>query len=396
MVKRIDLFMPPRSQYGVLHYFTVKLSEALNRIGVASRTLEAEHDNPRPFLDKLFADRPDCTLSFNGLLPDEEGRFFCDMIQIPHVACLVDAPTQFFSLIKSPKTIITCADESGCEFFRGLHCHHTLFMPHAADKELTEKPFLKERVYDVVVMASLIDYERLRTEWDEKYHPAVCKAMDDAVEMTMADAVTPYVQAFVTALDRRVELTGGLDPRKIDFVSILDDLEVYLKGVSRIQSIRAVKDAEVHVFGSEGETATWADYLGDAKNVVIHDPVPFEQALDIIGQSKILLNACPWVKDGAHERIFTGMALGALVITNENNYLNNHFKNGKELVMFKNGSPDEINGLINEYLSDKKRWEQVIEAGRKAVIAGHTWDHRAAALVKALDPILQDIAARGA
>ncbi len=54
--------------------------------------------NPRPFLDTLFADRPECTLSFNGLLPDAEGRFFCEMIQIPHVACLVDAPTQFFSL----------------------------------------------------------------------------------------------------------------------------------------------------------------------------------------------------------------------------------------------------------------------------------------------------------
>ncbi len=105
---------------------------------------------------------------------------------------------------------------------------------------------------------------------------------------------------------------------------------------------------------------------------MIHDPVPFEQALDIMRQSKILLNTCPWVKEGAHERIFSGMAVGCLVITNENHYLNQHFTNGKELVMFKNGSPTEINSLINEYLSDKVRWQKVIEEGREAVKRGHT------------------------
>ncbi len=392
MVKRIDLFMPPRSQYGVLHYFTVKLAEALDRIGVKSRTLEAEHENPRPFLDQLFSDRPDCTLSFNGLLPDDEGHFFCDMINIPHVACLVDAPTQFFSMIKSPKTIIACADESGCEFFRGLHCHHTLFMPHAADITLTSLPLIEERVYDVVVMSSLIDYQRLRQEWEGQYHPLVCKAMDDAVEMTLSDPSTSYVQAFVGALDKQVSITGALDPRKVDFVSILDDLEIYLKGRSRIESIRAVKDAEVHVFGAETETATWKEYLGDAKNIVIHDPVPFEQALDIMRQSKILLNTSPWSKKGGHERIFSAMAVGTVVLTNENEYLNSQFKNGKELVLFKNEEPGQINDLINEYLSNKKLWKQVVDEGRKAIIRGHTWDHRAKALVKELEPLLQDIA----
>ncbi len=76
MIKRIDVFMPPRSQYGVLHHFTRKLSEALGRAGVEASLLEAQYDNPKPFLDKIFSDRPDCTLSFNGLLPDREGRFF--------------------------------------------------------------------------------------------------------------------------------------------------------------------------------------------------------------------------------------------------------------------------------------------------------------------------------
>src|SRR5262249_10865415 len=96
MIKHIDLFMPPNiSQYGVLHHFTIKMNEALQRSGVRSRILEAQKDNPKPFLSELFNEIPDCTLSFNGLLPDKEGRFFCDLVKIPHVACTIDSPNAF-------------------------------------------------------------------------------------------------------------------------------------------------------------------------------------------------------------------------------------------------------------------------------------------------------------
>ena len=87
--------MPPLNSYSLLQYFTIKMHEALLRLGVQSRLLEAKNKNPAPFLKVLFEDSPDCTLSFNGLLPDEQGRFFSDMIKIPHVAFIVDSPLKF-------------------------------------------------------------------------------------------------------------------------------------------------------------------------------------------------------------------------------------------------------------------------------------------------------------
>ena len=117
-MKRIDVFMPPLSTYGVLHHFTEKMHEALLRAGIQSRLLEAKRNDPGPFLKALFEDKPDCTISFNGLLPDTQGRFFCDMVNIPHVACLVDSPNSYLSLTQSPLTIITCVDQSSVDFFR--------------------------------------------------------------------------------------------------------------------------------------------------------------------------------------------------------------------------------------------------------------------------------------
>ena len=127
MLKRIDIFMPPFSQYGVLGHMTKDIHEAFKRQGVNSRLLVAEHDNPKPFLDAIFDDSPDCTLSFNGLLPTPTGLFFCDMIKIPHVACLVDSPNQFMELIKSPRTVITCPDKNAVEFFKGFNAQNVLF-----------------------------------------------------------------------------------------------------------------------------------------------------------------------------------------------------------------------------------------------------------------------------
>ncbi len=91
-LKKVYLFASLASQYNVVDHFTEELANALNRQGVISKIIEAKRDDPRAFLRAILEDPPDCTLSFNGLLPDHEGHFLADFIKIPHVACLTDSP----------------------------------------------------------------------------------------------------------------------------------------------------------------------------------------------------------------------------------------------------------------------------------------------------------------
>lgn len=388
--------MPPRSQYGVLHHFTKKMGEALTAAGVNTRILEAEYHNPEPFLQALMSDRPDCTLSFNGLLPDEKGRFFCDMLNIPHVACIVDSQNLFIPLIHSPLTIIVCSDRFSCEFFRGLKSRNVLFMAHGVEKGLRPDPAM-EKIYDVTMLCSLIDYEAKRHTWKEKYGEVIAKIMDEAVELTLADSTTSYVQALVNAVDKYMEFHHNLDPRKIDFISIMDDLELFIKGKSRVDLVKAVKDAQVHIFGSTTDTASWEKYLGKGhKNCVVHESVPFEQAIDIQKQSKIVLNACPWVKNGAHERIFYGLACGALPMSTENIYMLENFRDGENILLYRTYQMEEVNEKINEYLSDDAKRQAVTAKGFDTVMTNHTWNQRAALLVKELSPILENLKSEAA
>src|SRR5262249_41690528 len=152
-----------------------------------------------------------------------------------------------------------------------------------------------------------------------------------------------YYQAFAQALEKHVNLQKGIDPRSIDFVAILDDLEMYIRGKDRFELIDAIKDAKVDIFGSADGEVGWKNYLGHKRNITVHEPVPFEQALAIMKHSKIVLNSCPWIKNGAHERIFSGLACGALVITSENPYMSQEFKDGESIVFYQHKKWDKAN-----------------------------------------------------
>lgn len=390
MVKRIDVFMPPKGQYGVLHHFTEKFYEALGRNKVDCRLLEAEKYNPKPFLEKIFNDPPECTLSFNGLLPDEEGNFFCDMIKIPHVACLVDSPNQYLTLTKSPNTIITCPDRFSCDFFRGLNFENVIFMPHGVEKELQPNKE-KNKKYDVVMLSSCIDYEEIKKKWETTLSKELCKVLEEAAEITLEDAETSYVQAFVQALDEHTKKSNAIDPLKIDFFTVLDELENYVRGKDRVEMLKGIKDARIDIFGSGFAGASWKKFVGKQKNCHIHDAVSYDQAIDIMKNSKIVLNSCAWIKNGAHERIFAGIASGALVITSENIYMRENFKSDQDIVFYQNGKWKDLNERVNYYLSNAEAREVVVDRGREKVKLHHTWDSRAKQLLKDLTPILKKI-----
>ncbi len=392
MIERIDLFMPVRSRYDVLHHFTIKLCEALIRSGAKCRLLAAERENPKPFLDEIFSNPPTCTLSFNGLLPDEEGNFFCDMINIPHVACLVDTPNQFITLTRSPLSIITCSDKAGCDFFRGLNHQNVIFMPHGVDKNLAG-PIENNRSYDVTLLASFIDYEHLSKSWASRFPPSVCNALNEAAEHTLLTPNITYYQAFVEAINRQVTKPGGIHPKDLDFIELLDELVMYIKGKGRADLVTSIKDANVTIFGSTSEgDRSWKDFLGSKHpNITTCDPIPHDQAIEVMKKSKIVLNNTPWVTHGAHERLFNGIACGALTLTDQNDYLSETFTNENNIAFYKKSSLNELNALVNTYLSDEQKRLSVVEKGREVVMRHHTWDHRAKQLILELEPILKHL-----
>jgi len=378
-LEKIGFYTFVRSQYQVLNHFTQKLYEAFLRTGLQCRLF---HDTVES-LNTLFSDPPDLLIGFNGIPYFDEHNSFPKRLKIPHLACLVDPPYRFWKLLSEPYVILGLDDKYFCQMLDQAHFPHRLFLPHAVEPELYSDEKQKP-IYDVVMLASFIDYEQRRNSWKTLFPSNVCRILDEAIEMTFADQHTSFVLAYNIALNRWKDV-----PKDLDFAIILSELEMYLKGKDRVDLLKSMHDQPVHVFGALGDSMSWQDCF--SSNIIFHGPVNYPKALEIMKQSKIILNSCIKNKNGAHERIFTGLMCGALVLTNENPYLQSYFTDEENILFYRHEELPKILDKVNKYLEDESARQRMVHDGREIVLRHHTWDQRAASLLKDLPPLIQSL-----
>lgn len=387
MIRRIFLITPDSSQYGALHHFTIKLCEAWIRAGYEAQYFHHAEDA----LQASLQSPPDLTIGFNGI-PKKHEKYFGEIIRRPFLSILVDPFFRFFDITSNPYTIVGCDDLSGVVSLKNLHMNNVLFVPHAVESDLAPDPSL-ERIYDVCMLATFIDYEARRKEWISVYPEWICKIMDEAVERTFSEPLLPFTDAILSQLQaayrEKPELKSEM--AKIDTLAIFRDVEIYIKGKERVELLQAIQTSPVHVFGNTADNVDWKGYFENQKNIIVHSGVSYEDSLRIMKQSKIILNSSIKNKFGAHERIFAGLAAGALPITHENAYLQQFFTNEIDISFYPYKKLDQINRIIHSYLSDEEKRLQVVENGRDLVMNYHTWDARIKGFEKELFPLAEKI-----
>lgn len=389
MIKEI-LFIVNYNLYESKRYFTEKLIEALKRRGILCHTLDLQWDTPKEWQAKLGSGRkPDLICSFNRAVYENSGEFFWDRYKVPFLSILVDPALYDINLINSAYSIISCVDRLDCAYIRDRGFNRVFFWPHAVEAELS--PGNKERLYDVVALGSSYDPDGLRHSWQQKYPDSFTDIIEGAAQIALADRSIPFWEATDLALKNVKE---GIE--SIDLIKLYTLVDNYIRGMDRVELIRSIKDARVHIFGGtcwreETPIYGWTHYFGNNPNVTIHPSIPFQETLEVLKQSKICLNSMPFFKDGTHERIFTGLACGCLPITTDNMWVSENFIDGKELILYKPLQWSDVNEKVNYYLANPQEREAIAAAGRRKVIANHTWDNRVEELLASVTPIIKDL-----
>lgn len=377
--------------YESKRHFTLKLSDALNRRGIETRIIDAQesvlNSNTINAIKKF---NPDLTLSFNTLLPISEDRFLWDFLETPHLAVLVDPALYSMNLLRSPYTILSSIDRSDVRQLKTEAFSNVFFWPHAVEKTLTFDPKM-ERPFDVVFLGSCYDYESLRASWRQRNPESINKVLDDAIDLFFSDKRATLASTLVSAWNR-----SGMDPAGVDFTALFYYLDNYTRGKDRVDLIRSIKDAHVHVYGDlSNDNAVgilgWSQYLAKQPNVTVHTSVPFAEALNVVRRSKICLNSAPFFKDGSHERVLVSLACGAVPVTNENLYFEEFFKDGQEVIFYALNKKEAVNDRINALLQNESQRQTMAEKGRAIVMRDHTWDVRVDQLMTALPEILTRI-----
>lgn len=391
MIKRVVLLVN-YNLYESKRHFTEKLSEALKRHKIETHIIDFhEHAIEANTAAEIQRINPDFTCSFNSFDPLPDKKYLWDFIQIPHISFLVDPALYYVKLTNSPYSILSCVDQSDVTSMRSYNFQNVFFWPHAVEKDIEEGH--GERPYDVVFLGSCYDPDSLKSYWEERNSPEVINVLNTAAEKVLSDRLISLTDALVTSWNE-----ARLPTENVDFMSHFSYLDNYTRGKDRVDLIRAIKDAKVHVFGDlmTGHPAFqrgWSYYLGKQKNVTVHPAVPFGESLRILQQSKICLNSIPCFRHGSHERIFTGLGSGALPITSDSTFWRERFKIGEDFLIYQSGNWGWVNDQVNDLLSDAKKRKAMVSSGRAKVMRDHTWDKRVEQLLKEVTPILEKMKA---
>lgn len=382
MLKRICL-TTHYNLYESKIYFAERFKEALERAGIEVVLINSVKNPDAPFPKEY-----DLSCSFNSTATFKDGSFFYDYTKIPHWSIIVDPFFYYLEYLASPYSILSCVDKIDVEHFRERGAKSTFFWPHAVERELKADEN-QERPYDVVMLGSCYDEETLKTIWRAGYPKKIVNAIEGAIEICASDNKTHIYDAAIQGLKAE-----GLTEVDVPFKKIVHYVDYYVRGRDRVELIKSIKNAHVHVFGGtcwrdEKPVLGWSNSLFDMPNVTIHPQIPYAESLEVMKQSKIVLNSMPFFKDGSHERIFTGLATGAVPITSDNMWVRENFKDKEELFIYEPKRWAHANEWVNELLTDESKRKAIAEAGRKNVMAHHTWDNRVQEMLEVMPGILE-------
>jgi len=100
----------------------------------------------------------------------------------------------------------------------------------------------------------------------------------------------------------------------------------------------------------------------------------------MIGRTRVLLNMNPQLVAGSHERVWQGMAMGCVVLSNPSLFLRQFFSDGEDILYTGGDLAPRIGGLIG----DAPRLQDMADRARGLYLQGHTWKNRVPTIIEAI------------
>lgn len=384
MIKKVCLLSDSNTD-DMAEYFTKMLAEAMERKGIDVQLIDATEENIDPDVFQNFkANPPDLTCSFSRIEKLSSGKYLWDFLEIPHVAFLLDPPIYSLGQTNSSYIILTCVDRSDAIAAQSIF-PRVLHWPHAVKKDFILDNSV-ERNIDVAFFGGFIDFVGLRKEWKKKLTEQFSWVLDFAIDIALINSSITLPEALSISWE-----TAGMGNAfgQDNFLLLYHYFEQFMIGKDRFELINAIRGPEIHVYGDPLDR--YSSNLSDLfphSNIVSHPHVNYVETIEILKRSKICINSAPSFRDGTHDKIFAGLACGALSIASDSKYLSETFVHGEDILFYKANHWLEVNEWIKEFLADEDRRLNVVSRGREKVMEHHTWDARVDQLLNELPPIL--------
>lgn len=393
-MRKVILYIPTAGKHPTMERICNELSKGFSAIGKDVINIDLENNSEVQIAyDMMLSGDVEFSVGLNTSVANilkSNQKCIYEYLDVPYVSVLLDAPynTSTGNLgFECKKHFLCLLDKSYLGIVKKLYPHKKfygeMFLPLGGIAGGNEdEVFSRERPYDVVVSASSFSSGNPVRFWHEdEADKNFIRILDDVADYLLTEPVS-VAEGFKYVLNER-----GLYDDKFMLAMIPYYFKVfrYIKTVRRAKSIELLvkNDIQVDIFGDGWDNVPIVrDNIG--KCVRLHKGTSYQEALDLMARAKVIFQDQAEFNNGAHDRVFSAMLSGAVVVSEYSSYLDKEFSNGKDIFMYdwKNGI-SQVN-VIKELINDEsKRLSAAVSAYGK-VNERHRWINRAQSIVEAM------------
>ncbi|MEE1100775.1 MAG: FkbM family methyltransferase [Agathobacter sp.] len=362
------------SQYGVLNNFTERLAEGFRKCGVKVDIVDLNELEQSDSYIKC--DEYDMFFSFNSLFTEPGIELITNNKNVLIWSYMVDHPYSLDTQMLENRRyhIVSCVDRKHVKYLDEFYYNNQwrCFMPHGGtvlDNDITP---LKEN--DVSILGSIqvevIDeFKKKTSEVNDIMRRIICNIVD----LLIYDNTQTLDGALKNEL-MHYEIELQEEEFRI-LVGELNYIDAYVRLNKRVNVVKFLVDngIAVHVYGKG-----WKELnISDSENLFIHDMVEYEQALEIISKSKIVVNIMPLFTDGSHERVLDTMGQKTICFSDKSIFLEENFEDEREIFFYSMQNLPELVNKVKKVLACQYDVEGIIKRAYQKVCSFHTWDKRA-------------------
>ena len=356
--------------YGVVEGFANALADELVSLGQAVITTNGRYGAYSSIPKEVFLGQGyKAIIGFQS--PALQSESFSNMKGKRYQFWLDDPVFSIDFLRRTPKdTTFLCQDANYARFIREhFGVENAVQFPPAG---MNRENGTAEKIYDLVFIGSYIYPIQINRE--DAFVSAFAEYMQAHVDATVEEGVRAIWQKQGTLYDEEVFLQT---------IEKLGDVCHNLLHGYRHRVVEAILDAGIvmHVFGD-----SWLKYCGKGReNLVIHPKIMAEESMQIWAQAKIGLNIMNGHKAGMTERVANILLSGACCMSDETDYLREHFHDGEDIVLFRADKPEQMIEKIRYLLQNEDVRERIAKAGQEKALQEHTWSKRAEELLAVIN-----------
>jgi hypothetical protein len=386
-----------KSSYGALRTFVDQLATAFSERGYDATIFD--FTQPSGALEALAASGPtELAFSFNilGDFRNAQGRSISEIFQAPHVIHFMDHPLTHLDRLEATKqdVALLTIDASHVDTIRSVYGDDRFayvgFMPHAAAGEPVTEPdpeaFAAARPIPILFTGSF--YKPGPPPW-AKLAPAVGAVFAEAVERALACEWTPALTALDEALKARGFAPG--DPKLGNIRKFASFVHEHVRSHRRFELLKAAAKAglPLHIYGSGYDKVLYR-----LKNATYGGEASFDQSLELMQRSRVVLNINANFGAGSHDRPLSALLAGAAAATDYSSFYEQNFELGKEMATYRWMALSEDLPKLAELAEDPSAAFAMARSGQARVLAGHRWSHRVDTILAAADAVRARQAAR--